>query len=100
MSRIIPEKKKFFQGIWLAHQQRPMRSLIIILILLIAQIVICRRAKRCRKNEVYDECFNIRCEAKCKDRNPICTLECGPGGCKCRAGYFRNEKTNRCVRKC
>ncbi|ETN68862.1 trypsin Inhibitor like cysteine rich domain protein [Necator americanus] len=55
-----------------------------------------KEKQQCGENEWYDECFNGRCEGKCSEPDPICTLECGPGGCTCKEGYVRNDD-GKCV---
>ncbi|KAK6758237.1 hypothetical protein RB195_015824 [Necator americanus] len=53
---------------------------------------------RCGHNEVFDACGSA-CEATCRNPNPqVCTLQCVPG-CRCRTGFFRNDR-NECVMNC
>ncbi|EYC24268.1 hypothetical protein Y032_0014g2409 [Ancylostoma ceylanicum] len=54
--------------------------------------------RRCGPNEVFDECGSA-CEPTCRNPNPeVCTLQC-VAGCRCRTGFFRNDR-NECVRDC
>ncbi|KIH58237.1 trypsin Inhibitor like cysteine rich domain protein [Ancylostoma duodenale] len=51
----------------------------------------------CGENEERKSCGSP-CEPSCRDREPVCTLNCVPNVCQCRAGFFRNDE-NKCVRK-
>ncbi|KAL6737843.1 hypothetical protein Aduo_011454 [Ancylostoma duodenale] len=49
----------------------------------------------CGMNEAYTDCTST-CEPKCGANWEMCTKECGPPGCECLPGYFRNAD-NICV---
>ncbi|EYB92111.1 hypothetical protein Y032_0198g1639 [Ancylostoma ceylanicum] len=49
----------------------------------------------CGMNEAYTDCTSA-CQPKCGVNSTTCTKECGPPGCECLPGYFRNAE-NICV---
>ncbi|GMT10175.1 hypothetical protein PFISCL1PPCAC_1472 [Pristionchus fissidentatus] len=57
----------------------------------------CPSNPSCGPNQIYDRCHH-GCEASCNDRNPSCTEQCGPGGCKCSAGFVRNANLD-CIKE-
>ncbi|KIH61227.1 trypsin Inhibitor like cysteine rich domain protein [Ancylostoma duodenale] len=52
----------------------------------------------CPANEVYDACGKA-CEPACNDPHPVLCLPSCFAGCKCKDGFFRNEK-DECVKEC
>lgn len=54
-------------------------------------------ASECWANEELHTC-GLRCEPACHDRFPVCTTTCGPPGCFCEDGYYRDASGN-CVTK-
>uniref|UniRef100_A0A8R1YKU0 Follistatin-like domain-containing protein n=1 Tax=Pristionchus pacificus TaxID=54126 RepID=A0A8R1YKU0_PRIPA len=45
----------------------------------------------CGYHAEYDRCFN-GCEATCQNFGPLCDKKCGPGGCRCKMGYYRTPE--------
>lgn len=55
----------------------------------------CNLQERCGKNEVFH--YGPACESSCLNPNTKNKVE-HSNNCYCKKGYFRNEKTGRCVR--
>ncbi|KAF8382217.1 hypothetical protein PRIPAC_71359 [Pristionchus pacificus] len=72
----------------------------------------CQPGERCVKKEYgpqcepvdcgsyaeYDRCFD-GCEATCDNFGPLCGTKCGPGGCRCKTGYYRTPE-GACIMEC
>ena len=37
------------------------------------------------------------CDGTCDRPHVMCRLNCRPGGCGCKYGYVRDERTNKCI---
>ena len=57
----------------------------------------CRYSKVFQKSkEMWNMC-SAHCEGTCDLPHPRCTRGCMNPGCKCKYGYVRDERTNKCI---
>ena len=55
-----------------------------------------KQPRACKAGEMWNMC-SAHCEGTCDLPHPRCTRGCMNPGCKCKYGYVRDERTNKCI---
>jgi hypothetical protein len=75
-------------------------TLLLLSVIAIALIPECANAfgspqRACEAGEMWKRCGT--CDGTCDRPHVACQLNCRPGGCGCKWGYVRDERTNKCI---